>query len=797
MKAILSNRIYLDNLSAEDIGVLTTVLKYTLTKIVGSVKYVETINNFTRVSPTICSIPSGREDLIPAGYEVIDKRVTKPVEFPTFRGTLRPAQQDIYDALQGSCMLNAPVSWGKTYSALAMASKLGQKTLIVTHTTMLRDQWIAEIDKVFGIEAGVIGSGKWNIEPIIVVGNVQSLTRKMDLLVSEFGTVILDECLDYKTQIDTLEYGPIPLGKVVNQELPVHVRSYDLETNREVFKKVLRYFKNPEYKCLKITHSIGNIKATNNHTFYIENKDSTLVKKTAEELEVGDNLVLTNNRHKSRLALKESALPIILGILLGDGSLSIANKVSNSIRLRSTNGEAQLDYLLYKERLITSIIPEDSVLVEGSSGYKVENKTYYFQTRSFEDTLNLYSKLYVNGHKKVVPKDLADTLDILAWSLIYQDDGSCSRTNISFSFCELDEESIHNLGSSLINLGLVDDYYIYTCKKGFNYLNLTADNTRKFLFSIASFIHPSMRYKLGDLESTLGSVPFIEYTDIIAQHIKPYYTRPILSIEKAELTYGNKFNIEVEDTHTYFASGVLVSNCHHVAASTFSSVIDKCKSKYKIGLSGTLIRKDGKHVFFNDYFGFDTFRPEKENCMIPRVVVVESQVHLKAGVHWSNRVTELEVYNETYKHMVVDLATNAAAKGYKVLVVASRVEFLRWAAENTPRSDCITGGIKSIEERTAILNKVATDEIDILYGTMSIFSEGISQNNLSCIILATPINNESLLTQLIGRIVREVEGKKQPLIIDINLKGPSTKSQSNARLSHYLKAGYQVQILKK
>jgi superfamily II DNA or RNA helicase len=80
----------------------------------------------------------------------------------------------------------------------------------------------------------------------------------------------------------------------------------------------------------------------------------------------------------------------------------------------------------------------------------------------------------------------------------------------------------------------------------------------------------------------------------------------------------------------------------------------------------------------------------------------------------------------------------------------------------------------------------------VLYGTQAIFSEGISVNSLSCLILGTPINNEPLLTQLIGRVVREQEGKRQPVIIDIHLKGKTATKQASNRMGHYMKQGYKI-----
>jgi len=39
------------------------------------------------------------------------------------------------------------------------------------------------------------------------------------------------------------------------------------------------------------------------------------------------------------------------------------------------------------------------------------------------------------------------------------------------------------------------------------------------------------------------------------------------------------------------------------------------------------------------------FKPEKENSLTPQIVVVDTTIVLKPSLHWSNRVTDLEVYN--------------------------------------------------------------------------------------------------------------------------------------------------------
>ena len=191
MKAVISDRIYMD-LNPKTLEKVDKELTYAIP----SYKFGDPpimIKNMARIRNSLVAIPVGRLDLIPEDYEIKDKRVLKPVDFPEFKLTLRPSQQQVFNEVNDNSIINAWVSWGKTFTGLAIAGKLGQKTLIVTHTLPLRKQWENEVEKVYGFKAGIIGSGKFEIEPSIVVGNIQTLYRRLPKIRSEFGTIILDE----------------------------------------------------------------------------------------------------------------------------------------------------------------------------------------------------------------------------------------------------------------------------------------------------------------------------------------------------------------------------------------------------------------------------------------------------------------------------------------------------------------------------------------------------------------------------------------------------------------------------
>ena len=191
MKAVISNRIYLE-VDPELKESISKELTYKIASFSPNDPPV-VIKNMVRVRSNLISIPVGRTDLIPEDYEVVDKRVTVPVDFPEFKFDLRESQQVVYDEINDNAIINAWVSWGKTFTGLAIAGKLGQKTLVVTHTVPLRNQWAKEVEKVYGVKPGIIGSGQFDLDSCIVVGNTQTLYRNLDKIKKEFGTIILDE----------------------------------------------------------------------------------------------------------------------------------------------------------------------------------------------------------------------------------------------------------------------------------------------------------------------------------------------------------------------------------------------------------------------------------------------------------------------------------------------------------------------------------------------------------------------------------------------------------------------------
>lgn len=105
------------------------------------------------------------------------------------------AVQAAMGALKG--ILVAPCGSGKTQMGLAIAAKLGCKTLWLTHTHDLLNQSMSRARQVFGLKSedyGVITAGKVEIGSVITFATVQTMA-KLDLSQyrDTWGCIIVDE----------------------------------------------------------------------------------------------------------------------------------------------------------------------------------------------------------------------------------------------------------------------------------------------------------------------------------------------------------------------------------------------------------------------------------------------------------------------------------------------------------------------------------------------------------------------------------------------------------------------------
>lgn len=243
---------------------------------------------------------------------------------------------------------------------------------------------------------------------------------------------------------------------------------------------------------------------------------------------------------------------------------------------------------------------------------------------------------------------------------------------------------------------------------------------------------------------------------------------------------------------------IIMDEAHHIPATTFVETLDVFHARYRIALSGTMLRRDGKHVLFQNTFGPKVIQPPKSNTLEPTVRIIKTGIMLTPGVPWVNKMNDL-LYDEDYQQFIANIAKTQITKGHKVLITADRVEFLEKVSEYIGKDLSVlitgTGEAKDQSVRKKLLDEVEFGSKKCVVASRQIFTEGLSVSPLSCVILAVPSSNPIILEQLVGRIMRLHPDKLNPLVIDLHFAGYDVRKQNNERMAFYMEQGWKIEML--
>lgn len=236
---------------------------------------------------------------------------------------------------------------------------------------------------------------------------------------------------------------------------------------------------------------------------------------------------------------------------------------------------------------------------------------------------------------------------------------------------------------------------------------------------------------------------------------------------------------------------VFVDEAHLCPAEMFSQVVNGLSARTKIALSATPTRKDGLHVFLSDFFGPNRVTAVDKARLTPAVEVVRTDINFRIrnpARDWALGLNQIS-QNDQYIDLICDVARRKIAQGRCLLIISERIDMLNRINAKLERSEMLVGATKNVD-RERIL-KEAGKSVDAILST-KIFDEGISCHRLDTILFTCPQNNYAKLEQRIGRIVREHEEKKFPLIVDFWLKGPIVKNMQEKRLQWYKQQQFHI-----
>jgi superfamily II DNA or RNA helicase len=245
----------------------------------------------------------------------------------------------------------------------------------------------------------------------------------------------------------------------------------------------------------------------------------------------------------------------------------------------------------------------------------------------------------------------------------------------------------------------------------------------------------------------------------------------------------------------------IVDECHHISSEVFSRSLLKLVTKYTLGLSATINRKDGlTHVFkmFLGEVAYSVKRETNTNVIVKGIEFSidddefnETSYDYRGNPAFSTMITKVCNFNIRTEFII-----NVIVKELKdypeqqMLVLGQNKSILNYLftaieKRNIASVGYYIGGMKESQLKES-------EDKKIIIATYAMAAEGLDIKSLSTLVMVTPRTD---ITQAVGRILR-VEHKR-PLIIDFIDTHDIFKRQWKKRLSFYKKNNYTIQTTDK
>lgn len=741
------------------------------------------IYNFQSPTDTVLIIPRGMLsqlfDLIKSfniHHTITDKRTINYIDYKDsfFNLTFRPYQEPAIKALLESTTSNGTLvsmaGSGKTVMGLALVACLQQKTLWLTHTDRLAKQTAARCEQFLGLTGDDIGliQGESNkVGNVFTIGMVQSLIKKPELLhklKDEFGMIIIDECLISGTKIllnsghykyieDIIDDDITTFGKVSKKFVRYTDKVVTLRTSSDELSGT------PTHRLPIIPYT--SLKKGKNNQFEPSN-ESDVVFSTMNDVNMDDFLLIEENYpHEEIISLgKEKSR--LLALIACDGHI---DKKGNCLQIGVVKDkdwflkELWFNTLIYKNHDIRfSDCKRGDLIIRCYSDDAITDMNKFIPVGNKSKKIKVPIEMFNSTYD-----DIKNYLQV-----VFDCEGSVTNqitlTMSNSSFVKDIQFLLHKLGihSRIIPI-----------KKNDGYLRISMSGYDAILFY--EKIGFSIQRKQELLKELVNKTRVHRRTVMFRGKVY----RCVQVIEKIiEHKTVPVYDFTTEE-HLFIANGVLSSNCHHQPSKTFTTLLS-CFSAYFIyGLTATAYRRDNLETLLFQNIGPILYEVPKSEILSSGGIILPSvtckRIKTTQDIDFSTSVDipyimrNFIVYNDARNSLIAKDVIAEAKKGHICIVVSTQREHCEVLATyikpNWPKTAVATGKY-SKKKIDAIIEKFENGELSVLITTGHLLGEGFDVVSLDRLFLTVSIRSETLIEQLVGRLQRTTDSKKNAKVYD-------------------------------
>lgn len=274
---------------------------------------------------------------------------------------------------------------------------------------------------------------------------------------------------------------------------------------------------------------------------------------------------------------------------------------------------------------------------------------------------------------------------------------------------------------------------------------------------------------------------------------------PIIDIEDKDIVIGMLQSLSMKEypSSTFDTFGLtIIDEVHHISSQTFSNALFKIVTKYMLGLSATMNRKDGTTEVFKMFLGEVIFKgkSDEEFDVIVRGITYEVDdpefnnvvTDYKGNVQYSSMISKLCAYNrrsEFILKVVADMVKENPDQ--QIMIIAHNRCILTYFYDAITHRNIATVGYYVGGMKEAALKE--SESKKIILATFSMAQEGLDIRSLTTLVMATPKTD---IEQTVGRILREKHS--QPIVVDIIDSHQPFQNQWTKRKVFYKKQNYKI-----
>ncbi|HEV2440198.1 MAG TPA: recombinase RecA [bacterium] len=366
-------------------------------------------------------------------------------------------------------------------------------------------------------------------------------------------------CFHYNARVVLADGRTEKIGKIVNQRLPVEVRSYDPKTGTIQPRRVINWFNNgPTDQFLQFVVEGGSagrrtFGVTSNHMIFTPKGEVP-----AGRLREGDEVLVALEDYR----VTGDQLQLLIGSALGDGSLRKVG--AHSAHFRVGHSEAQVEYARWKQWMLEPF----------SQGFHRVGNGFGFDTLAFPTLADLRTALYGEDGARLAAATVLDRLDARGVAVWYGDDGSFAG-----HFDRWGDGKAVLYNKSLIGdarsrvVTLFERLGVGKPRDDGRGFWFNSEQTARFHELIVPYVHPSIDYKLHPtLRGRFNWQPDLSDAHLNGTRLASRrYIRPVSAkiskiYTKPHTRSMHRFDLEVEGSHTYLVDGVVVHNSPEITS---------------------------------------------------------------------------------------------------------------------------------------------------------------------------------------------------------------------------------------